>query len=370
MSRITASLRDAEGSLDQPRPLRFDRPRSRKHTATMSSSPAARTPYEVLGVSPTVETGELRKAYRRLLRETHPDTGGDPIRFHAVQVAWGLIGEPADRARYDSSNRSRYAPQPAGAGAGAGTASAGSPGSEPTGSAKGAWTAGTGRSAGASRPDGSSLKARSYGHPGGQSRELFLTLIREWVGRGTALPDPYDAALVHSAPREIRRALAKALAEESTARLVATLGIGYTVWNDVSAGRHGGKIDHIVLGPSGLYALSSDDWGARVAMKKGDLTGPAVGDGEQPLRHLVGLAKSLGRSLGVRFTGYALVVPDDDLDEPIVDVARGRTAGASVIRRSLLPQLLRNGGASGLDRTSVDRAFELRTRLQQGIELL
>lgn len=334
----------------------------------MSSSPAARTPYEVLGVSPTVELAELRKAYRRLLRETHPDTGGDPVRFHAVQIAWSLVGEPADRAKYDAGNRSRYAPQSQGSSAASGAY--GEPGSEPSGSAKGAWTAGTGRSTGASRPDGSQLRARSYGHPGGQSRELFLTLIREWAGRGTPLPDPYDAALVHSAPREIRRALSKALAQESTARLVATLGIGYTVWNDVAAGRHGGKIDHIVLGPSGLYALSSEDWGARVALKKGDLTGPALAEGEQPLRNLVGLAKSLGRSLGVRFTGYALVVPDDDLDEAVVEVGRGRTAGAVVIRRSLLPQLLRNGGASGLDRTSVDRAFELRTRLQQGIELL
>ena len=46
-------------------------------------------------------------------------------------------------------------------------------------------------------------------------------MLREWAGRGTPPADPYDPALVRSAPREIRHALAKALAEEETARTVA-----------------------------------------------------------------------------------------------------------------------------------------------------
>ncbi|HEY8281894.1 MAG TPA: DnaJ domain-containing protein, partial [Leifsonia sp.] len=59
----------------------------------MSDSPASATPYEVLGVSPSVTHEELRRAYRRLLRETHPDTGGTAARFQAVQAAWELIGD-------------------------------------------------------------------------------------------------------------------------------------------------------------------------------------------------------------------------------------------------------------------------------------
>jgi hypothetical protein len=49
-------------------------------------------------------------------------------------------------------------------------------------------------------------------------------------------------------------------------------------------------------------------------------------------------------------------------------VERGRLAGSVVVRRSLLPQLLRNGAGSP-DRTSIDRAFELRPRLHSGIRL-
>src|SRR5699024_197729 len=94
-------------------------------------------------------------------------------------------------------------------------------------------------------------RARSQGHPGGRRREQYLTLIREWAGRGVELPDPYDPALVRSAPVEIRRLLADALAEEATARIVADLGMGYTVWHDVATGTGGHeKVDHIVLAPS------------------------------------------------------------------------------------------------------------------------
>ncbi|WP_316300325.1 J domain-containing protein, partial [Clavibacter michiganensis] len=66
-----------------------------------AGSPADRTPYEVLGVDPAADTATIRAAYRRLVRATHPDTGGQAHLFHAVQRAWELIGDPDDRAAYD-----------------------------------------------------------------------------------------------------------------------------------------------------------------------------------------------------------------------------------------------------------------------------
>ena len=67
----------------------------------MPDSPIAATPYEVLGVSSSASTEELRKAYRRMLREAHPDTGGSEARFHAVQRAW-------DSARRKQANDEAY----------------------------------------------------------------------------------------------------------------------------------------------------------------------------------------------------------------------------------------------------------------------
>src|SRR5690606_32915454 len=106
---------------------------------------------------------------------------------------------------------------------------------------------------------------------------------------GVDLDDPYEPALVHSAPRGIRRLLAEAIAEESTARAVSSLGIGYTIWNDVatSSPAHGDtKIDHIVLGPAGLFAIRSQDWGSEVRVRRGELVGEGLAEGERPFREL------------------------------------------------------------------------------------
>ncbi|MDN4639481.1 DnaJ domain-containing protein [Agreia sp. PsM10] len=313
----------------------------------MSDSPTSATPYEVLGIAPTASNDELRRAYRRRLRETHPDTGGTSARFHAVQAAWLVVGDPESRSAYDRGSSS----------------ASGRVGSaRPAGSSS--WAA---RSAPPSTA--SSLKARSYGHPGGQARERFLTLIREWAGRGAALADPYDPALVRSAPREIRWLLGKALAEEQTARTLSDLGMGFTVWNDV-ASPTGHKIDHIVLGPAGLLAVRSEDWGDPVRLHRGELAGDAIPDGEQPVRDLVRSARKLGRSLGVRFDGQVIVLPDEALvDASSESVDRGRNAGTLVIARSRLSSVMRSGVSEGDARRRGD-VFEVRTRLQQAVQFV
>jgi curved DNA-binding protein CbpA len=315
----------------------------------MSDSPAAPSAYEVLGVSATVSQEELRRAYRRLARLTHPDTGGSAEAFQAVQFAWEQVGDPEDRARYDRGE-SLVVDAVSGESGGGGFSATVHP------------TRSTGR--------GPTVRARSYGHPGGRARERFLTLMREWQGRGSDLPDPYDPALVRSAPREIRMLLAEALAEEATARAVSGLGIGFTIWNDVAVHpATDAKLDHIVLGPAGLFAIRSADWGAPVKLAKGELVGDGIGRDEEPFRELYNSARSFGRQAGVRFTGLIVVVPDDALAVPLDVVQRGRLAGATVVRRSLLPKILRDG-ADAAGRASVDRAFELRPRLQEAVRFV
>ncbi len=316
----------------------------------MSDSPLSASPYEVLGVSSTVGQDELRRAYRRLLRETHPDTGGSAAKFTAVQLAWERVGDVDSRASYDRGAPRRES-SPFTAGGPASKSPFESPGSP--------------FAARPPSPAGSELRARSYGHPGGRARESYLELLREWVGRGTSIADPYDPALVRSAPREIRQFLAEALAEEATARIVSGLGMGFTIWSCVATNSPDYSIDHIVLGPAGLFAIRSEDWGAPVRLLKGEVVGEAVSAQDAPIHDLHRYAKKLARSLGVRFTAVAIVVPDETLVEPIQIVERGRTAGSVLIRRSVLPQLLRVGpGATGI---SVGDVFEVRTRLQNGI---
>jgi molecular chaperone DnaJ len=315
----------------------------------MPESPAQVTPYQVLGVAPTVDHDELRRAYRRKLRETHPDTGGDAVRFAAVQRAWQRVGDPDDRAAYD-----RGASSPSGSAA------------WPTDGSSSAWASGSGST---SRQQHTRPRARLYGHPGGAARETYLRLIREWAGRGPDLPDPYDPALVRSAPLEIRLTLAKAIAEEETSVVLADLGIGFTVWNDVDPGRDEDKIDHVVLGPTGLYALRSEDRGGSVSVSRGEVTGENFGDREQPIRSLVRSARALGRTARVKFTGVAIIVPDGSLESEFEEVGRARSPEAFVLGRSRLPHFLRAGSAD-TPIVGGTESFEVRTRLQAAVRFV
>ncbi|ADB60087.1 heat shock protein DnaJ domain protein [Haloterrigena turkmenica DSM 5511] len=50
--------------------------------------------YEVLGLSPTADEREVRRAYRTLLKEHHPDQGGSRERFLRIKEAYeALVGE-------------------------------------------------------------------------------------------------------------------------------------------------------------------------------------------------------------------------------------------------------------------------------------
>ncbi|MGA0830687.1 MAG: DnaJ C-terminal domain-containing protein [Nitriliruptoraceae bacterium] len=57
--------------------------------------------YAVLGVAPDAPPEEVKRAYRRLAREHHPDAGGDEARFKEVAHAYDVLGDAERRARYD-----------------------------------------------------------------------------------------------------------------------------------------------------------------------------------------------------------------------------------------------------------------------------
>jgi len=306
----------------------------------MFDSPLSASAYEILGVDPAVDDGELRRAYRLRLRQTHPDTGGDAAIFIQVQRAWELVGTPQDRAAYD--RRSGVHP-----GVQADPESSG-------------WRPQT-----ATRTD-TRPRARSYGHPGGWRRERYLTLIREWAGRGVEVPDPYDPALVRSAPRDLRRLLADALAEEATARTVSALGMGFTVWHDVATGADpDDKLDHVVLSPSGLYAVMSEDFGGVVGFRRGEITGPSLGT-RAPVTAALSRMRSIAKAARVKFGGVIMVLPDDDLSQAVTPLGSSRGVPVVVVRRSALAMVLRQG-VPGARAIGGNELFDVRTRLQQTV---
>ncbi len=66
-----------------------------------------KNPYDTLGVSKTASQDEIKKAYRKLARQYHPDKNpGDTAaeeRFKEVQGAYDVVGDPEKRKAYDSS---------------------------------------------------------------------------------------------------------------------------------------------------------------------------------------------------------------------------------------------------------------------------
>lgn len=64
-------------------------------------------PYKILGLDKSATDDDIKKAYRRLAKEHHPDkTQGDDSKFKEIAEAYDILSNPVKKSEWD--NRSRF----------------------------------------------------------------------------------------------------------------------------------------------------------------------------------------------------------------------------------------------------------------------
>lgn len=58
--------------------------------------------YSTLGVAKNATADEIKKAFRKLASQHHPDKGGDTAKFQEIQAAYDTLSDPEKRQQYDN----------------------------------------------------------------------------------------------------------------------------------------------------------------------------------------------------------------------------------------------------------------------------
>lgn len=58
--------------------------------------------YQTLGVAKNATPDEIKKAYRKLASQNHPDKGGNTAKFQEIQTAYDILSDSDKRQQYDN----------------------------------------------------------------------------------------------------------------------------------------------------------------------------------------------------------------------------------------------------------------------------
>lgn len=290
-----------------------------------------RTHYEVLGLTPSATTADVKTAFRRAARLTHPDHGGDAEEFRQVSLAYETLIHPDTRARYDKS----YAT----------TSAYTSPGATST------PRSGAGFTASPSGKRATATDSTIYVPPFGSAESPAL-------GPQTA------AQKIHGGPRKrgIFGAQARMARESKTISLLSNQVLAALPSARMVNGLHSpdgrGYIDHALLAgyrlalvdsmmlPNGVYR-----WDGASLLRDGKSIEPPK------ISPAVSRMQSLFPELNV--TGWTVILsPHGNLHEPVIDYARGAdpatSAGINVVNAANLVRELKMFLGSGPSPNVVD----------------
>ena len=66
--------------------------------------------YQTLGVDKGATPDEIKRAYRKLASQHHPDKGGDKARFQEIQSAYDALSDPVKRQQHDNPAQHGFRP--------------------------------------------------------------------------------------------------------------------------------------------------------------------------------------------------------------------------------------------------------------------
>jgi DnaJ-class molecular chaperone len=64
--------------------------------------------YKILGVERTSTADDIKRAYRRLASQHHPDKGGDTNKFQEIEEAYRILSDPGTRQQYDDPRSAMF----------------------------------------------------------------------------------------------------------------------------------------------------------------------------------------------------------------------------------------------------------------------
>ena len=61
--------------------------------------------YSTLGVNKDASPDDIKKAFRKLASQHHPDKGGDVAKFQEIEGAYRILSDAGQREQYDQERR-------------------------------------------------------------------------------------------------------------------------------------------------------------------------------------------------------------------------------------------------------------------------
>lgn len=323
--------------------------------------------YSVLGVASDADQKTIRAAYRRRMRQTHPDQGGSAEEFHRVQEAWETLGSEESRSAYDRARGGGADPAGLTAeedfGLNGGTYARGRTW---TASASGTAHSPSGRRGGTSKPSGAALKPPVY-EPGLSSPEpLSLPLTSQRVHGEFASRGLFGGGRTQRRHRRSIELLTKHVLDElPAARLFNDVHL-----DPVTADRKGRRraprgserAEHVMVCGDALVVLgvqevpaSAASWDGRTLRAAGRaMTLPNLAAQARLLRETLTqrLAAEYGREPALTISHQMMLLSSDgSLLSPVVEGSAGNAplAAGRAVRR-VLAELAVSERANVVDR--------------------